>query len=122
MHDLASDGGIPRVDNPAGIAAGQIGVVPEHTDNVVDVDLGLDETLAGVQRLQASHRVLVGGQAISDPTEHFGALTGWGARPGSVVEGGAAGGDGRARIARGCLTDSSYFAAIGWTANCAGGP
>ena len=62
------------VDDPPGVGLGQRGEVPEHPHDVVDVDLRLDEPLAGVEGLQPGDLVLLGLEPIGHPVQQGGAL------------------------------------------------
>ena len=72
VHDPADHVGASGVDDPAGVLGGDVGVVAEHADDVVDVVLALDEPLAGVERLGAGDLVLVALEQVGDPVQQRG--------------------------------------------------
>ena len=86
VHDAADHVGPSGVDDATGVLGRDVGVVPEHPDDVVDVVLALDQALAGVQRLGAGDGVLVADQQVGDPVQQRAALERRGAGPRPVVE------------------------------------
>ena len=75
------------VDHPAGVGAGDAAVVAEAADDVVDVVLGLDQALAGVQGLGAGEGGLVPHQQVGRAQEQCTSLALGGPRPVALVEG-----------------------------------
>ena len=97
-HDPA-DRVVPAgVDDPPGIGAGHSAEVAEAGDDVVDVVLGLDQSLAGVQRLGPRHLLLVPLEEVGHAEQQRAALPGRRRGPGAVVEGGPRGRDRRGRV------------------------
>ena len=92
--DDAADGvGSAGVDHPTGVGAGDPAVVAETADDVVDVVLGLDQPLAGVQRLGGRVDVAVPGEQVGHPQQQRAALALRGGGPVAGVERPAGGGD-----------------------------
>ncbi len=105
VDDAAGDLGHARVDHPAGVGVGEVRVVTEDGDDVVDVDLGLDQALAGVEGLEAGDLGLLGLELVGDPVEDAAPLGRGGLSPGTVVERPACGSDRCQGVVSGALRD-----------------
>ena len=67
VDDPADHVGVARVDHPAGLLGGDVAVVAEDADHVVDVVLALDQPLAGVEGLCLGDQALVAHRAGRPP-------------------------------------------------------
>ena len=95
----AADRVVPAgVDDPPGVGAGHPAEVAEAGDDVIDVVLGLDQSLAGVQRLGPRHLRLVPLEEVGHAEQQRAPLPGRQCGPGAVVEGGPRGRDRRRRV------------------------
>ena len=86
VHDPADHVGVAGVDHPARLLGRDPAVVAEDRDDVVDVVLGLDEALPGVERLHPRDGVLVADQQVGDPQQQVTALARRRRRPRAGVE------------------------------------
>ena len=93
VDDPAERVGVARVDEPAGVLVGEVGVVAEDARDVGDVPAALAHRLAGVERLEPGHLLEVAVDQAGDAVEQRRALDRRAARPVGRVEGAAGGRD-----------------------------
>ena len=108
---------MPGVDDPTALGVGDPAEVAEDAGDVVDVDLALDQALAGVERLHPGELGLVALEQVGDAQQQVAALAGTGARPGPGVEGRARRGDRGLGVRRGGLVDLGDELAVGRAAD-----
>ena len=118
-HDPAHHTRHAGVDDAPALGIGRPAEVPEDAGHVVDVDLALDEALAGVEGLHPGHLGLVALEEVGHPEEQVTPLAGAGARPVALVEGGAGRRDGSLGVDRRGLVDLGDELAVGRTADLA---
>ncbi len=100
------------VDHPSGVGAAESAVVAEAGDDVGHVVRALHQPLAGVQRLGAGELLGVPFDEVGRAQQQRAALPLGGARPGSLVEGGARRGDGRLGVGAGPFRDGRDQGAV----------
>ncbi len=114
VHHPADDLGSPHVDGPVDLDDAFPGVVPEHGGDVVDVDAGLGQRLARVERLRARDLLAVALEQVGDAVQEGGAFGDRRPRPGPFVEGGAGGEDRGLRVlGRGLVDDLEHLGVEG---------
>ncbi len=82
VHDAADDLGATHVDGPVDLDDPFPGVVPEHGGDVVDVDAGLGERLARVERLRPGDLLAVALEQVGDAVQEGGPFGDRRPRPG----------------------------------------
>jgi hypothetical protein len=95
VHDATQGRGDARLHEAPRLLVRQVGVIPEDTDHVRDIEAALAQSLAGVQGLLARELLQVPFEEIGDAIQQRRPLAGRAARPVGLVEGAARGGDRR---------------------------